>query len=68
MTYRDIMYTVKGHKLPLSCKNECFENSIIEDGKDEEGHFYKLTVAQSNGWCRVIHYYETGAITEEYMK
>lgn len=68
MTYLDIMNIVKGHKLPLACINEDTENAIITEGRDDEGHFYRLTVAQHNDWCRVMHYYETGVITEEYIK
>lgn len=68
MTYWDIRNIVKGNRLPIACENECFENAIIEEGRDDEGHFYQLTVAQGNGWCRVMHYYETGIITEDYVK
>lgn len=68
MTYWDIKKIVKGQRPPLTCENECLENVIIEESKDNEGHFYRLTTAQGNGWCKVMHYYETGTITEEYMK
>ena len=68
MTYWDIKNIVKGRRTPLNYENEYLENAIIEEGKDDEGHFYKITVAQGNGWCKVTHYYETGTITEEYTK
>lgn len=68
MTYWDIQNIVKWQRAPLACENEQFENVVIEEGRDDEGHFYRLTTAQSNGWCKVAHYYETGTITEEYMK
>jgi hypothetical protein len=68
MTYWDIKNIVKGKRAPLDYENEYLENVIIEEGRDDEGHFYRLTTAQGNGWCRVTHYYETGITTEEYIK
>jgi hypothetical protein len=68
MTYWDIKNIVKGTRAPLACENVHLENVIIEEGKDDEGHFYRLTTAQNNGWCKVTHYYETGTTTEEYTK
>ena len=67
MTYWDIKRVVQG-KAPTIVENECLENVILEEGRDDEGHFYRLTTAQGNGWCRVDHYYETGLITESYEK
>ncbi len=68
MTYWDIKNIVQGKRLPLACENECLENVIIEEGKDSEGHFYRLTTAQNNGWYRATHYYETGTTTETYER
>ena len=67
MTYWDIRKIVKG-KTPVAAENECLENVVIEEGRDEEGHFYRLTTSQGNGWLKVNHYYETGVITENYEK
>jgi hypothetical protein len=68
MTYWDIKNIVNGRRSPLTCENEHLENCVIEEGKDDAGHFYRLTVSQGNGWCRVMHYYETGVTTEEYVR
>ena len=60
MTDWDIKNIVKGKRTTLSCENEYLENVIIEEGHDDEGHFYKLTTAQDNGWCKETRYYATG--------
>ena len=68
MTYWDIKSIIKAKRTPLACENECLENVVVEEGRDDEGHFYKLTTTQDNGWCGVTHYYETGIITETYER
>lgn len=58
----------KGLNPPLSAENEDGEYTIIEEGKDGCGHFYQITTAQNNDWCRVNRYYEDGTTTETFEK
>ena len=68
--YEKIKQTIasKGLITPLSAENEEREYQIIEEGKDGCGHFYQITTAQNNDWCRVYRYYEDGTTTETFEK
>lgn len=73
MTYIELKEMIKekekeGKFLPLSAENENGEYVVIEEGSCEGEHFYKLTIAQDNDWCRVEEYYEDGTITESYER
>ena len=67
MNYKMLDKQLKNRTLPISATNQDGENVIVECGTNEEmGRFYRLTVAQHNGWCRINTYYEDGSYEEEY--
>lgn len=68
MNYKDIEKLVDGKEFPLMGKNEYGECVLLERGEDENGRFYRTTVAQHNDWCRINTYYENGSIDETYEK
>ena len=49
-------------------ENQDGEPVIIEEGRSEAGHFYRLTTAQHNNWCRINVHYEDGSVDEIYKK
>nr|WP_325301863.1 hypothetical protein [uncultured Dysosmobacter sp.] len=68
MTYKEIKRLMEGRSLPVLAKNQDEEPVIIEEGRSEAGHFYRLTTAQNNNWCRINVYYEDGSTDEIYQK
>lgn len=70
MPYKEIKKQVKkfGGELPLTARNNNDENVIIEEGREDGVHYYKLTTAQNNDWLRINHYYEDGTVTETFDK
>jgi len=68
MTYKEIKKLVEGKALPILAGNQDSEPVIIEEGRSDSGHFYRLTTAQHNNWCRISVYYEDGSTDEIYQK
>jgi len=68
MTYKEIKKMVEGKSLPIMGENQDGEPVIIEEGRSEAGHFYRLTTAQHNNWCRYNVFYEDGSTDEIYKK
>ena len=68
MTYNEIKKMVEGKALPIMGENQDGEPVIIEEGRSEAGHFYRLTTAQHNNWCRINVHYEDGSTDEIYKK
>lgn len=67
MDYKVLDKLLENRVLPITATNQDGENVIVEHGANEEmGLFYRLTVAQRNGWCRINTYYEDGSYEEEY--
>lgn len=68
LTYRELDKVTAGKHLPVAGNNDNDEVVIIESGAGSEGRFFRLTTAQSNGWCRINTYYEDGDAEEAYRK
>ena len=69
MDYKTLDELLRGRIFPVAAVNEYDENVVIVSGVNKNmGEFYKLTVAQKNGWCRIITYYEDGTCEEEYER
>jgi len=68
MDYKYLRELTSGRTLPLSATNADGENVIIEEGREEGVHYYRLETIQKNNWSRINHYYEDGTSTETYEK
>ena len=68
MDYKYLRELTAGRTLPLSATNADGENVIIEEGREEGVHYYRLETIQKNNWSRINHYYEDGTSTETYEK
>lgn len=69
MDYKTLDALLKDHTFPIVATNEDDEYVVVAWGIDKEmGAYYKLTVAQKNGWCRINTYYEDGTYEEEYER
>lgn len=67
--YRKLRRLTAGKSFPVAARNENGENVIIARGNDPAfGSFFKLTIAQSNGWVRTNIVYENGTMEESYGK
>ena len=59
----------EGNTLPACSKNWEEENTILSEGRSEDGrHFYQIKTMQHNGWIAVKTYYEDGSTDETYEK
>lgn len=68
MTYNELRKLLEGRSLPIMAENQDGEPVLLEQGRSEMGHFYRLTTAQHNNWCRTNIYYADGSIDELYEK
>lgn len=68
MTYKELTKILAEREFPTMGRNQDFELVLIEEGREDGRHFYRLTASQENGWLRVNTYYEDGSTDETYRK
>lgn len=68
MSYEKIARIVGGKSLPMTGRNEYGEAVVVEGGLSSSRRFFRVTTAQSNGWCRINTYYEDGDSDETYRR
>lgn len=70
MSYEELKEKIEseGHSLPVTAENENGELVIIEEGVDDDVHYYKTTTAQNNDWCRINCFYADGTVTETFER
>lgn len=68
MTFYDYIKNLVGESdLPMTADNADGEVVLIEQGKNNDCLYFKLTTEQHNGWYRINYYYPDGTI-EEFFK
>lgn len=68
MDYQTIAKETEGHSFPVFGANESEELTVILQGEDGAGKFFKINTCQFNGWIRTNIYYENGDICELYSR
>ena len=68
MDYKELKKMTKGKQFPLAGRTAKNEPVIIEQGETDNGHFFKLTIAQDNNWCRIVTFWANGDAEETFKK
>lgn len=68
MTYNELKEMTKGKELPLAGTTGDNEPCIVECGKNENGRFFKILIAQDNDWLRIVTLWEDGTAEETFKK
>lgn len=61
-------YKADGHTLPAVSENWEGEATILSEGNDDAGHYFRIRTYQRNGWIAVTTYYADGTRTETFEK
>lgn len=68
MTYKELWKMTEGKEFPLWGLTNENEPTVIDRGRTDNGHFFRLTIVQDNDWLRIVTLWEDGTTEETFKK